>query len=966
MKISFKNYKSFRELNEFKLKKFNILIGPNSSGKSSLAELVSYFVDINFRNTDFFKKDFNFDSYITNPNSLKGSNYVSRGDFDQPHAVFPRYYKMSSVENFKNITFDKNGVNSDSYSNNQKYFFGFKDYKKFSDIFPDKIHMNYKLKVRVNDYFRRADRRFRTSPGIPFNDFYTDKPLKDCDFYNFNQPELFSEFDDLLDTNIIKIIDRFSERLDSHLRQLENHPEKQRGITTHNINIKYGKFFTQYTVDSKEPFLKGLNIVKDKNSSETFMYHEDGSNIFNIIEKTISDLTKKVFESELNSIEDKFSVYKERLFKLFPKDTQYEYHLTMPLPIDKSKWDTSSIESIMNIVTGTTKENTVVNAVEIPMNLWNHSPYLNSFFYYSQSHNKDVINRILPFNRPSGGSWRRKGVLESVIGNKNGRRFFEENDRTIKNYYNDSPTSFFEWMNTNIVQRGRDRMLEHRFTDYDFYKDFSLTKQSLAPRTIVKNLNKDFFDPKNRNKAIQPGFGAFFELTKPKLRKSQTKDENEVEVINTIKRDLISDTSDIISFLNEVGYKKILKDFKLIKKTEPFGRIETWKFNGQHGLKYEHIKDLFIDSGKYNGMLCLSLYAQFFKKSILSSSISFQSDSNDKVRDASKKYGVSQAAIINQVDIIRMYLLRTSIVQFQKNAYRYLYNHYANMLSECVLMSLTLEDKITPDLTFGRRLNNQNKNKTFIIKPNTQQVLTSNETFIKEEDLIKFFGELNKDIFENTNIVDPDAVNSHIRLKNFINKCLDQLGIDFRVGLSNKMFRDGTYSKMYNFGIKHRMKSKKQDTFGDIVPINNVGMGNASIISILGSLYRFRDLNKNANYTIILREPETYLHPDWIEKLVRFLYDFIVGDNSKNLKLIIESHSETVLRTAQLIMKEKSSDFKDSIGIFFLMDKSDGKGSKILDLDIQEDGFLNQEIPNDFFRINSNLITGLWSDDEHS
>ena len=260
-------------------------------------------------------------------------------------------------------------------------------------------------------------------------------------------------------------------------------------------------------------------------------------------------------------------------------------------------------------------------------------------FYYSQSHHKDVINRILPFRRPIGGAWRRKPVLENVIGESidDGRRFVGDNGfhKIIKNHYNSSPTNFFEWKNTNIVQRGRDRMLEHRFTDYDFYKDFALTKQSLAPRTIVKNLNKDFFDPKNRNKAIQPGFGAFFELTKPKLRKSLTKDENQVSV-NTIKRDLISDTSDIVSFLNEVGYKKILKDFELIKKTEPFGRIETWRFNGQHGLKYEQIKDLFIDRGKYNGMLCLSLYAQFFKKSILSSSISFQSDKNDKVRDASK------------------------------------------------------------------------------------------------------------------------------------------------------------------------------------------------------------------------------------------------------------------------------------------------------------------------------------------
>ena len=121
-----------------------------------------------------------------------------------------------------------------------------------------------------------------------------------------------------------------------------------------------------------------------------------------------------MFKSELDNLENRFLPYKNRLFELFPNDRQYDYHLTMPLPIDKSKWDTSSIESIIDIVVGNTKDNTVVNAVEKPRNLWNHSPYLNSYYYYKSSSSNPRIDNIISGILPPADGIRPQSVLSKV------------------------------------------------------------------------------------------------------------------------------------------------------------------------------------------------------------------------------------------------------------------------------------------------------------------------------------------------------------------------------------------------------------------------------------------------------------------------------------------------------------------------------------------------------------------------
>ena len=99
------------------------------------------------------------------------------------------------------------------------------------------------------------------------------------------------------------------------------------------------------------------------------------------------------------------------------------------------------------------------------------------------------------------------------------------------------------------------------------------------------------------------------------------------------------------------------------------------------------------------------------------------------------------------------------------------------------------------------------------------------------------------------------------------------------------------------------------------------------------------------------------------KQLLFFLLSFLLDNHRKGLKIVVESHSETVLRTIQKITKEAKAEHKD-VGIYYVEQKrnKEGKrtGSTIKDLEIQEDGFLGKEVPKGFFAVNTKLIEALW------
>ena len=63
-----------------------------------------------------------------------------------------------------------------------------------------------------------------------------------------------------------------------------------------------------------------------------------------------------------------------------------------------------------------------------------------------------------------------------------------------------------------------------------------------------------------------------------------------------------------------------------------------------------------------------------FSYSIDNSSLFYKRKlSKRTLKRLSSKYGISQAAINNQIEVIRLYLLRLTIVQFQMNVSKYLF-----------------------------------------------------------------------------------------------------------------------------------------------------------------------------------------------------------------------------------------------------------------------------------------------------
>ena len=168
------------------------------------------------------------------------------------------------------------------------------------------------------------------------------------------------------------------------------------------------------------------------------------------------------------------------------------------------------------------------------------------------------------------------------------------------------------------------------------------------------------------------------------------------------------------------------------------------------------------------------------------------------------------------------------------------------------------------------------------------------------------------------------------------------------------------------------------------------------MVGIIGKLYLIINENKNkiSDYNICtLKEPENFLHPSLCADLIEFLFNEIFKKdknnniNNKNSSLIIETHSEVVLRKFQSLV---NYDIPESAFTKFDMNKlatdqlgeleegvktgyfnvlyvdKDETSSKIIDLEIQPNGFLKTNIPSGFYDINTDLINELWDINDDS
>ena len=102
---------------------------------------------------------------------------------------------------------------------------------------------------------------------------------------------------------------------------------------------------------------------------------------------------------------------------------------------------------------------------------------------------------------------------------------------------------------------------------------------------------------------------------------------------------------------------------------------------------------------------------------------------------------------------------------------------------------------------------------------------------------------------------------------------------------------------------------------------------------------------------ILLEEPETNLHPKLQSLIADFLVDAI---KTFEIRFIIETHSEYIIRKMQILTAEKKMKQSDTL-IYYFNENETEISEKIIKIEIKANGSLTNEFGNGFFDEATNL-----------
>jgi len=162
--------------------------------------------------------------------------------------------------------------------------------------------------------------------------------------------------------------------------------------------------------------------------------------------------------------------------------------------------------------------------------------------------------------------------------------------------------------------------------------------------------------------------------------------------------------------------------------------------------------------------------------------------------------------------------------------------------------------------------------------------------------------------------------------------------------------------------------------------IADLGKGTSNLIGLILKIYSLLDdyhhqkrksvwlkegkrveLEKPQQKLILIEEPEAFLHPDWQSKLADFFLYCINYSKDLDVKFIIESHSEYLIRKLQFLTAKNKIDPGNSVIYYFnLPEKTDQDGEQIKVIQIQNDGMLNANFGVGFFDQADNIAIELY------
>lgn len=169
------------------------------------------------------------------------------------------------------------------------------------------------------------------------------------------------------------------------------------------------------------------------------------------------------------------------------------------------------------------------------------------------------------------------------------------------------------------------------------------------------------------------------------------------------------------------------------------------------------------------------------------------------------------------------------------------------------------------------------------------------------------------------------------------------------------------WMKAFNVGVDYDIKSvggeahivKVKDKDGSSVNLADKGMGSIQLMILLFRLAtkmadRQRPIAGKVAKTIIIEEPEQNIHPMLQSKLADLFYELYT---KYGFKFIIETHSEYLIRKAQVIVKrlyEKNNMITPNpFKIYYF--KSSGKEKPYYEMQFQKDGSFYNDFGKGFF-----------------
>ncbi|WP_294271965.1 DUF3696 domain-containing protein [uncultured Chryseobacterium sp.] len=170
---------------------------------------------------------------------------------------------------------------------------------------------------------------------------------------------------------------------------------------------------------------------------------------------------------------------------------------------------------------------------------------------------------------------------------------------------------------------------------------------------------------------------------------------------------------------------------------------------------------------------------------------------------------------------------------------------------------------------------------------------------------------------------------------NFMNKWLKKFDIADKVIFDNIEGVANTVSLMKN---------------QEKIALADLGYGITQFLPILMKISLEEPIKKRdyniIKKTILLEEPETNLHPKLQSLLADFLVDAI---KTFEIRLIIETHSEYIIRKMQLLTAEKNISHTDTSIYYFNNPDTFKKEDQIVKINIQENGTLTDDFGDGFY-----------------